>query len=111
MSSSHEGSAKVVVVALLSNLGIAASKFVGAFITGSASLFAEAIHSTVDCSNQVLLLVGSKQAKRPASDLHPMGHGRETFFWSFIVAVLLFSLGGLFAILRRHPQNVEPRAN
>jgi cation diffusion facilitator family transporter len=96
--SSHEGSVKVVVVALLSNLGIAASKFVGALITGSASLFAEAIHSVVDCSNQVLLLIGSRQAKRPESDLHPMGHGREAFFWSFIVAVLLFSLGGLFAV-------------
>lgn len=96
--SSGDGSAKVVLVALVANLGIAVAKFVGAFFSGSAALLAEAIHSVVDCTNQVLLLVGNKKAKRPPSDLHPLGYGREAFFWSFIVAILLFSLGGLFAI-------------
>lgn len=92
------GSTKVILAALLANFGIAIAKFVGAFISKSASLFAEAIHSLVDCSNQVLLLMGSKKAKLPPSPTHPLGYGREAFFWSFIVAILLFSLGGLFAI-------------
>jgi cation diffusion facilitator family transporter len=96
---SHTGdSTKVIVVAFLANLGIALAKFVGAFISGSASLLAEAIHSTVDCSNQILLLVGSKKSQKPPDERHPLGYGREAFFWSFIVAILLFSLGGLFAI-------------
>lgn len=91
-------STKVIIVAFAANLGIAAAKFVGAFISGSASLLAEAIHSTVDCSNQLLLLFGNKRAKKAPTDRHPLGFGRETFFWSFIVAILLFSVGGLFAI-------------
>ena len=92
------GSTRVILVALLANLGIAASKFVGAFITGSASLLAEAIHSVVDSTNQILLLKGARSSARRPDDLHPMGYGREAFFWSFIVALLLFSMGGLFAI-------------
>jgi cation diffusion facilitator family transporter len=92
------GSKKVIVFALLANLGIAIAKFTGAFISGSAALLAEAIHSLVDCANQVLLLVGSKLAKRAPTELHPLGYGREAFFWSFVVAILLFSLGGVFAI-------------
>ncbi len=91
-------STKVILFAFFTNLGIAASKFVGAFVSGSASLFAEAIHSLVDCSNQILLWIGARSSKRPPDDIHPLGYGRESFFWSFIVAVLLFSLGGLFAI-------------
>lgn len=98
MSASADGSIRVIVIAMLANLGIALSKFVGWFITGSASLLAEAIHSVVDSTNQVLLLVGSRKAKQPPSELHPLGYGREEFFWSFIVAILLFSVGGLFAI-------------
>ncbi len=92
------GSTKVIVIAMMANLGIAVAKFVGAFISGSASLLAEAIHSVVDTTNQVLLLVGDKSAKKPPSDKHPLGYGRESFFWSFVVTILLFSLGGLFAI-------------
>jgi cation diffusion facilitator family transporter len=92
------GSKKVIVLALAANLGIAISKFVGAFISGSASLFAEAIHSVVDCTNQVLLLVGAKASAKSPDEAHPLGYGREGFFWSFIVAILLFSMGGLFAI-------------
>lgn len=92
------GSTKVIVFALLANLGIALAKFFGAWISKSTSMLAEAIHSLVDTSNQALLLIGSSQAKKPPSETHPLGYGREAFFWSFIVAILLFSLGGLFAI-------------
>lgn len=98
MAHSGEGSVRVIVVALFANLGIALSKFAGWFITGSASLLAEAIHSVVDCTNQVLLLVGNKTSRKPPTETHPLGYGREAFFWSFIVAILLFSLGGMFAI-------------
>lgn len=96
--SSTGGSTKVIITALIANLGISAAKFIGAFISGSASLLAEAIHSLVDSTNQVLLLVGSKKSIKPPDENHPLGYGREAFFWSFIVAILLFSLGGLFAI-------------
>lgn len=92
------GSARVIVIALLANLGIAVSKLAGALYSGSASLLAEAIHSFVDSSNQALLLIGNKAAKKPPSKAHPLGHGAEAFFWSFIVAILLFSLGGIFSI-------------
>lgn len=91
-------SLKVIFLALGANLGIALAKSAGAFFSGSAALLAEAIHSFVDCANQLLLLLGHRQAARHPSRRHPIGHGREVFFWSFIVAVLLFSLGGLFAI-------------
>jgi len=92
------GSTKVIVIALLANLGIAIAKFFGAFFSGSSALLAEAIHSMVDTTNQVLLLVGSRASKKPPDENHPLGYGRESFFWSFVVTVLLFSLGGLFAI-------------
>jgi cation diffusion facilitator family transporter len=96
--SSAGGSAKVIIIALFANLGIALSKLVGAIISGSASLLAEAIHSFVDCTNQALLLVGNKAAGKAPSIKHPLGYGREAFFWSFIVAILLFSLGGVFSV-------------
>lgn len=89
---------RVIVIALFANLGIAIAKFTGAFISKSAALLAESVHSLVDCTNQGLLLIGNKKAKRLPSETHPLGYGREAFFWSFIVAILLFSLGGLFAI-------------
>ncbi len=95
---SSGGSTKVIVIAFFSNLGIALAKFVGAFVSGSASLLAEAIHSLVDCTNQILLLVGAKKSAKAPDAKHPLGYGREAFFWSFVVANLLFSLGGLFAI-------------
>lgn len=97
-SGHQDGSLKVILTALLANLGIAASKFLGAFFTHSASMMAEAIHSTVDSTNQILLLIGQKAEKKSPDETFPMGYGRETFFWSFIVALLLFSLGGVFAI-------------
>lgn len=91
-------STRVILIALVANLGIATAKFIGAMISGSAALLAEAIHSLVDTTNQGLLLVGNKRSKRAPTEQHPLGYGREAFFWSFIVAILLFSLGGLFAI-------------
>lgn len=96
--SSSGGSVKVIIIALFANLGIALSKLTGAIISGSASMLAEAIHSFVDCANQALLLIGNKAAAKTPSERHPLGYGREAFFWSFIVAIMLFSLGGVFSI-------------
>ncbi len=95
---SSAGSNKVIFIALCANLAIAISKLAGAFFTRSASLLAEAIHSLADCTNQIFLLIGSKQSKKAPDELHPLGYGRESFFWSFMVALLLFSMGGVFAI-------------
>lgn len=107
------GSGKVILIALVANLGIAVAKGAGALVTGSISLFAETIHSVVDCSNQVLLLIGNRASKKPPTVTHPLGFGREAFFWSFIVAILLFSLGGLFAINEgvHKLESTEPLAN
>ncbi len=95
---SSGGSTKVILIAMVANLGIAIAKFFGAFVSGSSSMMAEGIHSVVDTTNQALLLIGEKSAKKIPTDQHPLGYGRESFFWSFVVTVLLFSLGGLFAI-------------
>lgn len=84
--------------ALGANFAIAVAKAIGAFVTGSASMFAETLHSLSDCVNQVLLLVGLKQAKKPATEMHPLGRGRELYFWSFMVAILLFLGGGAYSI-------------
>jgi cation diffusion facilitator family transporter len=96
--SEHGSSAKAILYAFLANLFIAITKSGAAMYTHSGSMMAEAIHSFADCGNQVLLYLGLKQAQRPADALHPLGHGRLTYFWSFIVALLLFSAGGLFSI-------------
>jgi len=92
------GSTKAILAALFANLGIAIAKFVGYAFTSSSSMLAEAIHSVADTSNQALLLLGSRRAARDATPEHPFGFGRERYFWSFIVALVLFTLGGLFAI-------------
>lgn len=92
------GSTKAILAALFANLGIAIAKFVGYAFTSSSSMLAEAIHSVADTSNQALLLLGSRQAAKDATAEHPFGFGRERYFWSFIVALVLFTLGGLFAI-------------
>jgi cation diffusion facilitator family transporter len=110
--SGHGESKKAVIAALLANAVIAISKFAVFLITGAASLLAEAIHSVADTGNQGLLLYGSKAAKRPADDAHPFGYGNRRYFWAFIVALILFSLGGLFAIYEgieklRHPHELE----
>jgi cation diffusion facilitator family transporter len=89
---------RAVLYALGANFAIAVSKYVAAAITGSGSMLAEAVHSTADCGNQLLLLLGLKRAKRPPSADYPLGYGKETYFWSFIVAIMLFSVGGLFSV-------------
>ena len=108
----QEGSRRAILAALAANLGIAIAKFVGFLITGAASLLAEAVHSVADTSNQGLLLLGGSRARRSATPEHPFGYGRERYFWAFVVAVVLFSMGGLFAIYEgieklRHPHEVE----
>lgn len=108
----EEGSKKAIVAAFFANLGIAVSKLAGFFITGSASLLAEAGHSLADTGNQGLLLFGSKRSKRAADLAHPFGYGPERYFWSFVVALVLFSMGGLFAMYEGihklgNPQTVE----
>ena len=91
-------SSKAVLFALGANGAIAATKYVAAFITGSSSMMAEAVHSTADCANQLLLLLGLKRSKRQPTLEYPMGFGKETYFWSFLVAIMLFSVGGLFSV-------------
>ncbi|SFS07652.1 cation diffusion facilitator family transporter [Agrococcus baldri] len=96
MSASH--GTKAVVAAFLANTGIAITKFVAWFFSGSASMLAEAIHSVADAGNQLLLLLGGRLAKKKATPEHPFGYGRERYIWAFIVALVLFSVGGLFSI-------------
>jgi len=91
-------SVKAVLFALGANFAIAVTKYVAAAVTGSGSMFAEAVHSTADCGNQLLLLLGLKRSKRPPTLDYPLGFGKETYFWSFMVAVMLFSVGGMFSI-------------
>jgi len=95
---STHGSNKAIVFALAGNLLIAAIKYIVAFITGSAAMLAESIHSTADTFNQVLLLIGHKKAKRSPSEKHSFGYSNEVFFWSLMVAVLLFFVGAMFSI-------------
>ena len=107
-----DGSRKAIFAAFFANLGIAISKFVGFLITGSASLLAETIHSTADTGNQLLLFLGGQRAKRSATPDHPFGYGRERYFWAFAVALVLFSMGGMFAVYEgiqkfRDPHEVE----
>ncbi|QNE20970.1 cation diffusion facilitator family transporter [Kribbella qitaiheensis] len=104
------GGNKAVVAALLANTGIAVTKFAAWGLTQSASMLAEAIHSLADAGNQVLLLVGAKRAKREADELHQFGFGRERYVYSFIVAIVLFSVGGLFALYEGYHKVHEPHA-
>ena len=107
-----DGSRKAIFAAFFANLGIAISKFVGFLITGSASLLAETIHSAADTGNQLLLFLGGQRARKSATPEHPFGYGRERYFWSFVVALVLFSMGGVFALYEgiqkfRDPHEVE----
>jgi cation diffusion facilitator family transporter len=92
------GGTRAIIAAMLANAGIAVAKFVAYLVTSSASMLAEAIHSVADTSNQGLLLLGGKRARKIADDQHQFGYGRERYFWSFVVALVLFSLGGLYSI-------------
>ena len=107
-----DGSRTAIFAAFFANLGIAISKFVGFLITGSASLLAETIHSAADTGNQLLLFLGGHRARKSATLEHPFGYGRERYFWSFAVALVLFSMGGMFALYEgvqkfRNPHEVE----
>ena len=93
-----DGGTKAVIAALLANTGIALLKFLAFLLTGFSSMLAESIHSVADAGNQGLLLLGGKRAKRQATEEHPFGYGRERYIYSFIVAIVLFSVGGLFAL-------------
>jgi cation diffusion facilitator family transporter len=86
-------STRTLVIALVANLGIAVAKFVAAALTGSSAMLTEGVHSLVDSTNQLLLMWGRRQSKKPPDKYHPLGYGREIYFWSFVVAVLVFSLG------------------
>jgi len=96
--SHHNSSVKSILFALLANLGIAITKTIAAVITGSGAMLAESIHSYADCGNQGLLFLGLKASKKEPDQNHPLGYGKAIFFWSFIVALILFSMGGLFSI-------------
>ena len=98
MAADQGSSSKAILYALLANFGIAITKTGAAAYTNSGSMLAEAIHSYADCANQLLLFLGLKQADKPATPAHPLGFGKITYFWSFLVALLLFSMGGLFSI-------------
>ena len=108
MSSDHGSSARAILYAFLANLGIAITKSVAAAFTNSGSMLAEAIHSYADCANQVLLYIGLRQAEYPPTPQHPLGYGKITYFWSFVVALLLFSVGGLFSIYEGWHKLHEP---
>ena len=105
---SAQGSRRAIVAAMLANMGIAVAKFLAFLATRSSSMLAESIHSVADTSNQGLLLLGSARARRQATAAHPFGFGRERYFWSFIVALVLFSLGGLFAIFEGIEKLLNP---
>ena len=105
------GSTRAVMAAMAANAGIAVAKFVAYVVTGSASMLAESIHSVADTANQGLLLLGGRRARRVADDRHQFGYGRERYFWAFVVAMVLFALGGLFSIFEaiekiRHPHEL-----
>jgi cation diffusion facilitator family transporter len=109
---SAEGTRRAIVAAFIANLGIAISKFFAFVITGSASMLAESIHSVADTGNQGLLFLGRKRARKPPTAEHPFGYGTERYFWAFIVALVLFTLGAMFALYEGiekllHPEELD----
>jgi cation diffusion facilitator family transporter len=105
---SAEGSTKAILAALLANAGIALAKFIGFLITGSSSMLAESVHSVADTSNQGLLLLGQRQSRREADPLHQFGYGRSRYFYSFVVAMVLFTLGSVFALYEGYHKISHP---
>ena len=105
---SAEGSTRAILAALLANAGIAVAKFVGYLITGSSSMLAESVHSVADTSNQGLLLFGQHQARKEADPLHQFGYGRSRYFYSFVVALVLFTLGSVFALYEGYHKISHP---
>ena len=105
---SAEGSTRAILAALLANAGIAVAKFVGFLITGSSSMLAESVHSVADTSNQGLLLLGQRQSRKEADPLHQFGYGRSRYFYSFVVALVLFSLGSVFALYEGYHKISHP---
>ncbi|MFI5306279.1 MAG: cation diffusion facilitator family transporter [Polyangiales bacterium] len=108
----HEGDTKAVAAAFAANLGIAVAKLIGFALTSATSMLAEAVHSLADCGNQALLTLGGARARRAPTSEHPFGHGRERYFWAFVVAMMLFAVGGGFAIFEgidklRHPHPLQ----
>lgn len=106
------GNRKAILAALIANSGIAVAKFLGFLVTQSSAMLAEAVHSVADMSNQGLLLLGGRQSRREPTATHPFGYGRERYFWSFVVAVVLFSVGSAFAVYEgiekvRHPHEIR----
>jgi cation diffusion facilitator family transporter len=111
---SVEGGSRAIVAALMANVGIAITKFVAFLLTGSSSMLAESVHSLADSGNQALLLIGGKKSRRPATPAHPFGFGRERYVYAFVVSVVLFSVGGLFALYEAwhkfgHPEPITGR--
>lgn len=109
---SAEGGTKAILAALAANLGIAVTKFVAFLVSGSSAMLAESIHSVADSANQVLLLVGGRRARQEATPEHPFGYGRLRFLYSFLVAVVLFVVGGLFSVYEgvhklQHPESID----
>lgn len=107
-----QGGIRAILAALLANLGIAVTKFIAFVFSGSSSMLAESVHSLADSGNQLLLLVGSRQARKKADDTHPFGYGRTRYVYAFIVAIILFSVGGVFSIYEgidkiQHPHPLE----
>lgn len=111
---STEGGSKAIVAALTANAGIAVTKFLAFVLTGSSSMLAESVHSLADSGNQLLLLLGGRRSRRAATAEHPFGYGRERYVYAFIVSIVLFSIGGLFALYEgwhkvQHPEAIEGR--
>jgi cation diffusion facilitator family transporter len=108
VGTSHDSTVRAILYAFIANFGIAIAKTWAAWLTGSGSMLAEAIHSYADTGNQVLLYLGLKQSQRPPDKEHPLGYGKLSYFWSFIVAILLFSMGGLFSIYEGYHKLTHP---
>ncbi|GAA3655128.1 cation diffusion facilitator family transporter [Microbacterium marinilacus] len=104
------GGGKAILAAFLANMGIAVAKFIGWLLSGSASMLAEAIHSVADSGNQLLLMLGGRKARRAADREHPFGYGRERYVYAFVVAIILFSVGGLFSIYEGVDKLTHPHA-